>query len=670
MQTARADKRSGAGLPLKGASVPLSGIDLSTIDASVRPQDDLYQHVNGGWLNSTVIPDDRPLEGTFTALRDASELAVKEIIERAAARGAEATGIERKIGDLYNSFMDESAVEAKGLDPLRARLAEVFATTSAPALVALAGRLFRADVSGLFYIYPAPDAGNPDRVLLYTGQGGLGLPDESYYREEKFAPMVQSYREHVQAMLGLADVADAEGAAARVVALETSLASHHWDNVTLRNPQKTYNLKSAAEAADLFPLLADWFDAAGIEPAKRAELVMSTPDFFSGAASLLATEPLGTWQEWLAMRVVSAAAPYLSSAFVDTDFAFYGTTLSGTPRIKDRWKRGVAVVEAGLGEAVGQIYVADHFPEGNKARMQTLVANLIAAYRDSITGLDWMGEATKLEALKKLDTFRAKIGYPDKWIDYSAVQIDPTDLLGNVERAHSADVDRHLDEVGKPVDREKWLMTPQTVNAYYHPLLNEIVFPAAILQPPFFTADADDAVNYGGIGAVIGHEIGHGFDDQGSQYDGNGLLRNWWTEDDRTAFEVLTSKLVAQFDALSPSAAPGHNVNGKLTLGENIGDLGGLAIAYKAYLISLDGQEPPVLDGLSGVQRFFASWAAGWRQVIRNEEAIRRLATDPHSPNEFRTNAIAKNLDAFHDAFGVTDQDGMWMAPQERVSIW
>jgi len=650
--------------------VPLSGIDLSTIDASVRPQDDLYQHVNGGWLNSTVIPDDRPLEGTFTALRDASELAVKEIIEQAAARGAEATGIERKIGDLYNSFMDEAAVEAKGLDPLRARLAEVFATTSVPGLVALAGRLFRADVSGLFYIYPAPDAGNPDRVLLYTGQGGLGLPDESYYREAKFAPMVQAYRAHVGTMLGLADVADPEGAAGRVVALETALASHHWDNVTLRNPQKTYNLKSAEEAAELFPLLADWFDAAGIEPEKRAELVVSTPDFFSGAASLLDSEPLATWQEWLAMRVVSAAAPYLSSEFVDANFAFYGTTLSGTPRIKDRWKRGVAVVEAALGEAVGQIYVAGHFPEGHKARMQTLVANLIEAYRESITGLAWMGEATKLEALKKLDSFRAKIGFPDKWIDYTAVEIDPADLLGNVERAHSADVDRHLDEVGKPVDREKWLMTPQTVNAYYHPLLNEIVFPAAMLQPPFFTADADDAVNYGGIGAVIGHEIGHGFDDQGSQYDGSGLLRNWWTEDDRTAFEALASRLVAQFDALSPTAAPGHTVNGKLTLGENIGDLGGLTIGYKAYLISLDGQEPPVLDGMTGVQRFFASWAAGWRQVIRTEEAIRRLATDPHSPNEFRTNAIAKNLDAFHAAFGVTDQDGMWMAPQERVSIW
>lgn len=650
--------------------MPLSGIDLSNIDASVRPQDDLYQHVNGTWLKSTEIPDDRPLEGTFTALRDGSELAVKEIILDAAARGAESTGIEQKIGDLYNSFMDEAAVEAKGLDPVRQRLAEVFATQTVAELVALSGRLFRADVGGLFYIYPAPDAGNPDRILLYTGQGGLGLPDESYYREEKFAAVVEAYQEHVARVFTLAGVPGPEAAAGRVVALETALAGHHWDKVTLRDPQKTYNLKSADEATGLFPLLTTWFDAAAITPEKRAELVVSTPDFFAGAAALLDSEPLSAWQEWLALRVVSAAAPYLSSAFVDANFAFYGTTLSGTPRNKDRWKRGVAVVEAALGEAVGQIYVARHFPETHKARMESLVANLIEAYRESITGLAWMGEETKHEALKKLDSFRAKIGYPDKWIDYSAVEIDASDLLGNVERAHNADVDRHLDEVGKPVDRDKWLMTPQTVNAYYHPLLNEIVFPAAILQPPFFTADADDAVNYGGIGAIIGHEIGHGFDDQGSQYDGSGLLRNWWTEDDRTAFESLAARLVAQFDALSPAAAPGHNVNGKLTLGENIGDLGGLTIAYKAYLISLGGQEPPVLDGLTGAQRFFASWAAGWRQVIRTEEAIRRIATDPHSPNEFRTNQIAKNLDAFHEAFGTAEQDGMWLPADERVSIW
>ncbi|MEV8131614.1 M13-type metalloendopeptidase [Pseudarthrobacter oxydans] len=650
--------------------MPISGIDLSTIDHTVRPQDDLYQHVNGAWLKATEIPDDRPLEGTFTALRDGSEIAVRDIIEEAAAKGGAASGIERKIGDLYSSFMDEATVEAKGLEPIRRRLEEVFATTSVADLVSLAGRLFRADVSGLFYIYPAPDAGNPDRILLYTGQGGLGLPDESYYREDKFAPMVTAYAAHVETMLGLAGVADAASAAGRVVALESRLASHHWDNVTLRDPQKTYNLKTAEEASALFPLLATWFEAAGIDAGKRQEIVMSTPPFFDGAAALLESEPLAHWQEWLAMRVVGAAAPYLSSAFVDANFAFYGTTLSGTPRNKDRWKRGVAVVEAALGEAVGQIYVARHFPETHKARMQALVANLTEAYRQSITAVGWMGDATKAEALRKLEGFRAKIGYPDQWIDYSAVEIDPTDLLGNVERAHNADVDRHLDEVGKPVDRNKWLMTPQTVNAYYHPMMNEIVFPAAILQPPFFTADADDAVNYGGIGAVIGHEIGHGFDDQGSQFDGGGALRNWWTEEDRQAFEKLTAKLVAQYDALSPYAAPGHTVNGRLTLGENIGDLAGLAIAYKAYLISLDGKEPDVLDGLTGEQRFFASWAAGWRQVIRPEEAIRRLATDPHSPNEFRTNAIAKNLDAFHDAFEVSEQDGMWMPPEERVSIW
>ncbi|GAT86878.1 peptidase M13 [Paenarthrobacter nicotinovorans] len=650
--------------------MPQSGITLSNIDHSVRPQDDLYQHVNGAWLNSTTIPDDRPLEGTFTALRDGAELAVKAIIEEAAGKGESATGIEQKVGGLYASFMDEAAAEAKGLEPVRGRLDEVSAVSSPKDLAALIGRLFRSDVSGLFSIYPAPDAGNPERILLYIGQGGLGLPDESYYRDDKFAGIVSAYSSYIEKLFTLASIPDAAEAAQRVVALETALASHHWDNVTLRDPQKTYNLKSADEATELFPLLDTWFDAARVDAAKRREIVVSTPDFFTGAAGLLESEPLQAWKEWLTLRVLSSAAPYLSSAFVDTNFDFYGTTLSGTPQNKERWKRGVAVVEAALGEAVGQIYVERHFPPGHKARMESLVANLIAAYRESISSLAWMGEETKKEALKKLDAFRPKIGFPEKWIDYSAVEIDPNDLLGNVERAHDADVDRHLDESGKPVDLTKWLMTPQTVNAYYHPMLNEIVFPAAILQPPFFTAEADDAVNYGGIGAVIGHEIGHGFDDQGSQFDGSGALRNWWTEEDRTAFEALTAKLVAQFDALSPYAAPEHKVNGKLTLGENIGDLGGLTIAYKAYLLSLDGKEPEVIDGFTGPQRFFMSWAAGWRQVIRTEEAIRRLATDPHSPNEFRTNAIAKNLDAFHEAFEVAESDGMWAEPGERVSIW
>ncbi|MEO3942927.1 M13-type metalloendopeptidase [Paenarthrobacter nicotinovorans] len=650
--------------------MPQSGITLSNIDHSVRPQDDLYQHVNGAWLNSTTIPDDRPLEGTFTALRDGAELAVKAIIEEAAGKGASATGVEQQVGGLYASFMDEAAAEAKGIEPVRGRLEEVHAVKSTQEFAALIGRLFRSDVSGLFSIYPAPDAGNPERILLYIGQGGLGLPDESYYREEKFAEIVSAYGEYITKLLALADIPDSEAAAARILALETALATHHWDNVTLRDPQKTYNLKTAAEASELFPLLDTWFQAARVDPTKRSEIVVSTPDFFAGAAGLLESEPLETWKEWLTLRVLSSAAPYLSSEFVNTNFAFYGTTLSGTPRNKERWKRGVAVVEAALGEAVGQIYVERHFPAGHKARMETLVANLIEAYRESISSLSWMGGETKKEALKKLEAFRPKIGFPEKWIDYSAVVIDPSDLVGNVERAHDADVDRHLDEIGKPVDLNKWLMTPQTVNAYYHPMLNEIVFPAAILQPPFFTAEADDAVNYGGIGAVIGHEIGHGFDDQGSQFDGSGALRNWWTEEDRTAFEALTAKLVAQYDALSPYAAPEHKVNGKLTLGENIGDLGGLTIAYKAYLLSLGGEEPDVIDGFTGQQRFFMSWAAGWRQVIRREEAIRRLATDPHSPNEFRTNAIARNLGAFHEAFEVSPADGMWMEPGDRVSIW
>ena len=650
--------------------MPQSGITLSHADRSVRPQDDLYRHVNGAWLDSAAIPDDRPLEGTFTALRDGAELAVKTIVEEAAGKGDSAAGVDRKIGGLYASFMDVATVAEKGLTPLRERLEQIRKASTGAELVGLVGRLLRRNVDGLFSIYPDPDAGNPERVILHVSQGGLGLPDESYYRDEKFAPVVAAYGDYIHRLFSLAGIPDDLAASTRVLALETALASHHSDRVTLRDPQKTYNLKTASEALALFPLLDTWFEAARVEPAKRRELVVSTPDFLSGAAGLLESVPLETWKEWLMLRVLSSAAPYLSPEFVDAHFEFYGTTLSGTPRNKERWKRGVAVVEAALGEAVGQIYVERHFPAGHKARMESLVANVIEAYRDSISSLTWMSEETKTEALKKLEAFRPKIGFPDKWIDYSAVQIDPSDLLGNMERACNADVERHLNEIGKPVDSTKWRMTPQTVNAYYHRTLNEIVFPAAILQPPFFNPEADDAVNYGGIGAVIGHEIGHGFDDQGSQFDGGGALRNWWTDEDRSAYEALTEKLVAQYNALSPSAAPGHKVNGKLTLGENIGDLGGLAIAYKAYLLSLGGAEPDVIDGFTGRQRFFMSWAAVWRQAIRTEEAVRRLATDPHSPNEFRTNTIARNLDAFHEAFNVSTADGMWMEPGERVSIW
>lgn len=651
-----------------------SGINLDNVDQDVRPQDDLYAHVNGRWLAREVIPDDRALTGSFTVLRDESEAAVRAIIERAAESAARpdtaAGGIEAKIGDLYAAFMDESAVETAGAAPLSPRLKAVEEAGSIAAVVSLMGELDRSGGDGLFGAYVNNDAGNPDRALLHLFQSGLGLPDESYYREEKFAAVRDAYVAHVQAMLELAGRADAADKAARVMALETEIAATHWDKVTLRDPKKTYNLMDRRDALELLPALELWLDALGVSAQQSAELVVATPDFFRGQAPLLVEDRLQDWKAWLVMRTISSAAPYLSKDFVDENFAFHGTTLTGTPAIRDRWKRGVALVEGALGEAVGQLYVAEHFPESHKARMEVLVANLIAAYRESIAGLRWMSRETIDRALAKLAAFTPKIGYPSRWRDYSSLDILPGDLIGNIERSNAFELARQLAKIGQPIDREEWFMTPQTVNAYYNPTMNEVVFPAAILQPPFFDADADDAANYGGIGAVIGHEIGHGFDDQGSQFDGTGTLRNWWTDEDRTAFEALTAKLVEQYNALSPSAAPDQTVNGELTLGENIGDLGGLAIGYKAYQLSLDGTKPAEIDGLTGAQRFFFSWAECWRTKIRHEEAVRRLAVDPHSPGEWRCNAVVRNLDAFHEAFATTAEDGLWMEPADRVSIW
>ncbi|PYI67387.1 peptidase M13 [Arthrobacter livingstonensis] len=651
-----------------------SGINVSNIDQGIRPQDDLYAHVNGQWLAAEVIPEDRALSGSFTALRDESEAAVRAIIERAAATaaqpGSEAGSIGAKIGDLYADFMDEAAVEAAGASPLAAKLKAVEDADSIAAVVSLMGELDRNGGDGLFGAYVNNDAGNPERALLHLFQSGLGLPDESYYRDEKFAAVRDAYVAHAHAMLGLAGVGDPAGKATRLMALETEIAATHWDKVTLRDPQKTYNLMDKVEALDMLPALGLWLDALGISAGHSAELVVATPDFFHGQASLLVEDRLEDWKAWLAMRTIASAAPYLSQAFVDENFAFHGTTLSGTPSIRDRWKRGVSLVEGALGEAVGQLYVAEHFPESHKARMEVLVANLIEAYRQSIAGLAWMSQETIERALEKLDAFTAKIGYPSKWRDYSSLDIVRGDLIGNIERSNAFELARQLAKIGRPIDREEWLMTPQTVNAYYNPTMNEVVFPAAILRPPFFDAEADDAANYGGIGAVIGHEIGHGFDDQGSQFDGTGALRNWWTDDDRAAFEALTARLVDQYNALSPTAAPGEFVNGRLTLGENIGDLGGLAIGFKAYQLSLDGAQSPHVDGLTGAQRFFFSWAECWRMKIRHEEAVRRLAVDPHSPAEWRCNAVVRNLGAFHDAFATSADDGLWLDPADRVGIW
>lgn len=649
-----------------------SGINLANIDPATRAQDDLYVHVNGTWLASETIPQDRALTGSFTTLRDDAEAAVRAIIEQAGAGTGGGTNpqLQAKIGALYADFMDESAIEAAGAGPLAAKLQAIERTTGITELVQLMGELDREGGSTLCGAYVNNDAGNPDRALLHLFQAGLGLPDEAYYREEKFAAIRTAYTAHVQTMLELAGVADAAAKSARVMELETQIAAVHLDKVSLRDPKKTYNLMQAQEVRELLPALADWLDALGVTAEQRAEMVVATPEFFSGQRELLVAERLDDWKAWLSMRTISSFAPYLSTEFVAANFAFYGTTLSGTPVIRERWKRGVALVEGVLGEAVGELYVAAHFPESHKARMEELVANLIAAYRGSIAELTWMSAHTKTRAQEKLAAFTPKIGYPSAWRDYSSLTIVAGDLLGNIARSNAFELARQLGKIGAPIDREEWLMTPQTVNAYYNPVMNEVVFPAAILQPPFFSAQADDAANYGGIGAVIGHEIGHGFDDQGSQFDGSGALHNWWTDEDRAAFEALTAKLVEQYNALSPTAAPGEYVNGELTLGENIGDLGGLAIAYKAYLLSLDGAEPPVIDGLTGAQRFFYSWAECWRTKIRQEEAVRRLSIDPHSPSEHRCNAVASNLDAFHDAFATTTQDGMWREPGDRVSIW
>ncbi|WP_334171814.1 M13 family metallopeptidase [Sinomonas sp.] len=647
-----------------------SGVDREFFDETVRAQDDLYRHVNGAWLRETQIPSDRALVGTFVQLRDRAEEDVRGLIEELAESEHAAGSDEEKIGALYRSFMDEERVAQLGSEPLKALLAEVDAVSDAEGLVRTSARLGRGGSEGLFGYYAAPDAGNPERVLLYLSQGGLGLPDESYYREERFAEVRDAYRSYLTDIFALIGRTSPAEAASAVVRLEERLAGLHWDRVTLRDPQKTYNLFTQEDATTVFPHFLTWAEATGVPDHGRAELVVGNPDFLSGVGPMLAEIPLDDWKLWLAAHVVSASAPFLSPEFVDRHFAFYGTVLSGTPENKERWKRGVSTVENGLGMAVGRLYVERHFPAEHKESMQKLVADIVEAYGQSISVLSWMGPETRERALEKLEAFRPKIGYPDEWIDFSAVGIDEKDLLGNVRRAHAGELDRLLDEIGKPVDRIKWLMTPQTVNAYYHPLMNEIVFPAAILQPPFYHPGADPAVNYGGIGAVIGHEIGHGFDDQGSQFDGTGALRNWWTDADRKAFEALTARLVEQFEVLSPSEAPGHTVNGKLTLGENIGDLGGLGIAFKAYRLHLGGEEAPVIDGLTGEQRFFISWATVWRQVCRPEESIRRLAIDPHSPNEFRTNTIAKNLTAFHEAFNVADGDGMWLAPDQRVEIW
>ena len=651
-------------------NTPAPAFDFTAFDPEVRVQDDLFRHVNGRWLRDTEIPDDKPLTGAFVRLRDQAEEAVRDIITTldTGTPGSD----EAKIADLYASFMDTETVEAAGATPLVTLFEEIDAVTDPTELAELLGRFARRGVSGLVGVETESDPGDPNRYVMFAGQGGLGLPDEAYYRLDEHAEILAQYGDHLERSLDLAGVTDPAVQARQVLELETDIAATHWDKVKTRDIRLMYNLQSLSDFTAAAPGLRwrEFMAGADIDESAMSELVAMQPSFFVEVSALLTAERLPAWQAWARWRVVNSLAPYLSSDFVDENFRFYGTVLSGTPQLRERWKRGVALVEGSLGEAVGRIYVDRHFSPVAKERMDALVDNLTKAYRRSIADLDWMTAETKDEALSKLAKFRPHIGFPSKWRDYSKMAIDRADLIGNVMRVAAFELDRSLSKIGQPIDREEWLMTPQTVNAYYHPLKNEIVFPAAILQPPLFSEHVDDAVNYGAIGAVIGHEIGHGFDDQGSTCDGDGALRDWWTEKDRAAFEQRTTALVGQYDALEPEQAPGHRLNGSLTIGENIGDLGGLSIAFQAFKIAQNGADAERIDGYTPEQRLFLSWAAVWQTKIRTEMLLQRMATDPHSPAEFRCNQVVRNIDDFYAAFGVTESDALWLDEAERVKIW
>ena len=648
------------------------GLDTENFDLNTRPQDDLFRYTNGHWLDKFEIPADQAVHGSFYLLRDASEDAVKAILEDAQANPK--PGVSQQIGDMYASFLNEARADELGAAPIAADL-ELIREADLHGITHLLGKFSREGISGLFGMYVNNDPGNPERYLVNMFQGGIGLPDESYYKDEKYADFRDAYTPYIAQMLQHAgwSAEQADKDAAAIMRFESKLAEHHWDVVQTRDAEKTYNLFSFEELTKLTPTFdwAAWMKGSEISADTLFESVVMMPSFFEELHKVYNEDNLEEIRLWTQWQVINSMAPYLSSDFVNTRFAFYGTKLTGQPEMRARWKRGVQLVEGSLGEAVGKIYVEKHFPPAAKARMDELVKWLIEAYRVSILDLEWMTEETKKKALVKLEKFNPKIGYPSKWKDYSALTIDADDLVGNVRRSNAWGTDKEAAKIGAPLDREEWFMTPQTVNAYYNPGFNEIVFPASILQPPFFSLEADDAINFGGIGGVIGHEIGHGFDDQGSKYDGDGALISWWTDEDREAFEKLTKSLIAQYDALTPAGlSDEYKVNGALTIGENIGDLGGIMIAWKAYILSLEGKEPPVIDGRSGAERFLLSWGQIWRGKSREAIAIQRLATDPHSPSEFRCNQIAKNFDVFHETFGTKEGDGMWLDPAERVSIW
>jgi putative endopeptidase len=658
--------------PDEPASPGRLGFDPVEFSRTVEPKDDFFEYVNGPWLEATEIPPEWSSYGVMQVLFEQTEIQLRDIIETMAAEAdAPPASDAGKIGGLYRSFMDEDQVDILGLTPLDAEFARIDALASHEEIVAYLGHALTLGVQVPVNFYVDGDAANPDRYLAYIWQDGLGMPDRDYYLQDsaELAQVRDAYRAHVQRMFELAGWPDGAIAADGILSLERRIAERHWTRVQNRDRQRIYSSKYDLPGATALSPNFDWpgFLAAGGFGAPEQFIIAQT-DYFAALGALVSETPVPEWRAYLRFKLLKAFAPYLSADFVREDFAFERGTLRGQQELRPRWKRGIALVNDALGELVGKHYVERHFPAASRAHMEGLVENLRTAFRQSIDDLDWMTDATKEEARRKLASFTAKIGYPDKWRDYSALDISGGDLVGNVMRARSFEHYRHVAKLDGPVDRDEWGMTPQTVNAYYRATLNEIVFPAAILQPPFFDPAADDALNYGAIGAVIGHEFSHGFDDQGRKFDGEGRLRDWWTETDAVEYQASAGRLVDQYAQYQP--LPDVSIDGELTLGENIADLAGVQIAYRAYQLSLGGQPPPVIGAFTGDHRFFIGYAQAWRARYRDEMLRNMLLSDPHAPARYRVNGVLRNLPEFHRAFAVTSAKGMWLPPEERVSLW
>ncbi len=657
--------------PAPAAVELVSGIDKSGFDESIRIQDDLFGHVNGGWVAATEMPADKARWGTFDALGEKSQKDVRTLVEEVSATtDVEPGSPTQKIRDYYNSYMDEAGATEKGIEAIREDLDAIAAIDSMDGVFSTFASLGVYGVNAPIGMFIFSDMKDPDVNAIYIGQAGLTLPDRDYYLvdDEQFVNGRQLYMEYVENIFGLAGYDNGADRAKALMALETRLAEVMWTKEENRDWTKRYNPMNIDELNELAPDI-NWtlaFEVGQIP--LDSQFLVSQPSYFEAASKIMAETPLDTWKDYLALQTISTFAPVMGAQFEELSFNFFTKGLRGVDEPEPRWQRAVDSVNGNMGELLGQLYVEKYFQAESKRRMDIMIQNLIKAYEVSIKDLEWMSEETRQQALDKLHKFTPKIGYPDKWIDYTKLEVVEGDLVANIKNGATFAYNREIDKLDKPVDKSEWGMTPQTVNAYYNPVWNEIVFPASILQPPFFNVHADDAVNYGGIGAVIGHEIGHGFDDSGRKFDGNGVLRDWWTEEDTVKFDERKSALAAQYEGYE--VVDGLTINGEFTSGENIGDLGGLSIAYLAYKMSLNGEEAPVIDGWTGDQRFFLGWAQVWRSKTRDAELKRRLTVDPHSPPRFRANGAAVNVPEFYAAFDVKEGDGMYLPPEGQVKIW